>query len=74
MSDKEIIASQSLVIAEQQARIIALELLLSKVSVTKTSNNSHKLPSSDLSYKNQSLRTKRVKILLVDKEDTKDIH
>ena len=68
MNDKEIIAHQALIIAEQavmiaelKAQIIELQSLVSKLSkqsVMKSSKNSHKPPSSDLMYKNQSLRPK----------------
>ena len=66
MEARALRAEASLVIAESSlavalARITALELLLQKHSVTKTSKNSHQPPSLDLSRKNQSLREKSEK-------------
>ena len=70
MSDKEIISKQAIIIAEQaiiiaelRAQIIELKALVSKLSVNKSSKNSHKPPSSDLMYKNQSLRPKSDKLV-----------
>lgn len=50
-------------IATLETRLSAMELLIVKLTATKTSKNSHKSPSSDLSRKNQSLRSKSDKPL-----------
>jgi transposase len=56
-----LIASQAAIIAAQEATIQRLETALGLKSLPKNSKNSHQPPSSDLSRKNQSLRTKSEK-------------
>jgi transposase len=58
MDEKDkIIAEQASKIAYLEAQLLSLQALIAK-SATKTSKNSHKSPSSDLTRRNQSLREK----------------
>jgi transposase len=58
MTDKEQIEYLKGQLSHVLTRISELEALLLKRSTVKSSNNSHKPPSSDLARRNQSLREK----------------
>lgn len=58
MSDSEKISFLEAENAHLKAELSQLRHLVSQLTATKTSHNSHKAPSSDLTRKNQSLRTK----------------
>lgn len=58
MTDKEQIEWLKGELSQALTRISELEALLLKLSIAKSSNNSHKPPSSDLARRNQSLREK----------------
>lgn len=53
-----LISEQSAIIASQSAELERLNLLVSALSVKKSSKNSHLSPSSDIARKNESLREK----------------